>query len=156
MKKLFLFVLCLSLMITQKPVTAEIKDSESATHESDSSTYKIVDTYFFPGFKVIQFTLPVLSVYSYLLVSDGEALLVDPVRDISFFLETAKKEGARIKGVYLSHSHADFVAGHTEIKKAMNVPIYQSHKSGAKYPIEAVDEKSIVKLGKATYRIRST
>jgi glyoxylase-like metal-dependent hydrolase (beta-lactamase superfamily II)/rhodanese-related sulfurtransferase len=156
MKKLFLFVLCLSLMITQKTVAAEIKDSESATHESDSSTYKIVDTYFFPGFKVIQFTLPVLSVYSYLLVSDGEALLVDPVRDISFFLETAKKEGARIKGVYLSHSHADFVAGHTEIKKAMNVPIYQSHKSGAKYPIEAVDEKSIVKLGKATLKFIDT
>ncbi len=156
MKKLFLFVLCLSLMITQKPVAAEIKDSESATHESDSSTYKIVDTYFFPGFKVIQFTLPVLSVYSYLLVSDGEALLVDPVRDISFYLETAKKEGARIKGVYLSHSHADFVAGHTEIKKAMNVPIYQSHKSGAKYPIEAVDEKSIVKLGKATLKFMDT
>jgi glyoxylase-like metal-dependent hydrolase (beta-lactamase superfamily II)/rhodanese-related sulfurtransferase len=156
MKKLFLFVLCLSLMITQKTVAAEIKDSESATHESDSSTYKIVDTYSFPGFKVIQFTLPVLSVYSYLLVSDGEALLVDPVRDISFFLETAKKEGARIKGVYLSHSHADFVAGHTEIKKAMNVPIYQSHKSGAKYPIEAVDEKSIVKLGKATLKFIDT
>jgi hydroxyacylglutathione hydrolase len=156
MKKLFLFVLCLSLMITQTAFAAEIKDSESATHGSDSSTYKIVDTYSFPGFKVIQFTLPVLSVYSYLLVSDREALLVDPVRDISFYLETAKKEEAAIKGVYLSHSHADFVAGHTEIKKALNVPIYQSHRSGAKYPIEAMDEKSTVKVGKATLRFMDT
>ena len=82
--------------------------------------------------------------------------LVDPVRDISFYLETAKKEGARIKGVYLTHSHADFVAGHTEIKKALNVPIYQSHKSGAKYPIEAMDENSIVKVGKATLRFMDT
>jgi hydroxyacylglutathione hydrolase len=156
MKKLFLCMLCLSVMIAQTTFAAEIKDTESAIHGSDSSTYKIVDTYSFPGFKVIQFTLPVLSVYSYLLVSDGEALLVDPVRDISFYLETAKKEDARIKGVYLSHSHADFVAGHTEIKKALNVPIYQSHKSGAKYPIEAMDEKSVVKIGKTTLKFMDT
>ena len=135
---------------------AEIKDAESATHESDSSTYKIVDTYSFPGFKVIQFTLPVLSVYTYLLISDGEALLVDPVRDITFYLETAKKESAKIKGVYLTHSHADFIAGHTEIKKALNVPIYQSHKSGAKYSIKPVDEKSSVKIGSATLKFMDT
>ena len=117
MKRLLLLSLCLVLAIVQIAVGAEVKDAESATHGSDSSNYRIVDTYSFPGFKVIQFTLPVLSVYSYLLVSDGEALLVDPVRDISFYLETAKKEGARIKGLYLTHSHADFVAGHTEIKE---------------------------------------
>ncbi len=156
MKKLFLSVLGLSLMITQIAFAAEIKDSESATHDSDSSTYRIVDTYSFPGFKVIQFTLPVLSVYTYLLVSDGEALLVDPVRDISFYLETAKKESAKIKGVYLTHSHADFIAGHTEMKKALNIPIYQSHKSGAKYRIEAADEKSSVKIGRATLKFTDT
>ena len=143
-------------MLTPIAWGAGIKDSESATHGSDSSTHRIVDTYPFPGFKVIQFTLPVLSVYSYLLISDGEAVLVDPVRDISFYLETAKKEGVRIKGVYLTHSHADFVAGHTEIKKALDLPIYQSHKAGAKYPIEAMDENSSVKVGKATLKFMDT
>ena len=83
-------------------------------------------------------------------------MLVDPVRDISFYLETAKKEGVRIKGVYLTHSHADFVAGHTEIKKALDLRIYQSHKSGAKYPIEAMDENSSVKVGKATLKFMDT
>ena len=156
MRKLLLLGLCLALAVVNIALGAEIKDSESATHGSDSSTYKIVDTYSFPGFKVIQFKLPVLSVYTYLLISDGEAFLVDPVRDISFYLETAKKESAKIKGVYLTHSHADFIAGHTEIKKALNVPIYQSHKSGAKYPIEAVDEKSSVKIGSATLKFMDT
>ena len=65
MKKLLFLILCLVLAILQIAVGAEIKDSEPATYGSDSSTYKIVDTYSFPGFKVIQFTLPVLSVYSY-------------------------------------------------------------------------------------------
>ncbi len=148
--------LCLSLTIAQTVLGAEIKDSESATHGLGSANHKIVDTYAFPGFKVIQFKLPVLSVYSYLLVSDGEALLIDPVRDVSFYLETAKKEGAKIKGVYLTHSHADFVAGHTEIKKSLNVPIYQSHKSGVGYPIKATDEKSVVKIGKSVLKFMDT
>jgi hydroxyacylglutathione hydrolase len=156
MKNVFLIVFCLSLAIAQIALGAEIKDSKSTTHGSDSSTYKIVDTYSFPGFKVIQFTLPVLSVYTYLLISDGDALLVDPVRDISFYLEAAKKASAKIKGVYLTHSHADFIAGHTEVKKALNVPIYQSYKSGAKYPIEAVDEKCSVQIGSATLKDRKS
>ncbi|MGO9121084.1 MAG: MBL fold metallo-hydrolase [Desulfomonilaceae bacterium] len=156
MKKVFLMAFCLALAIAQIALGAEIKDSESTTDGADSSTYKIVGTYSFPGFKVIQFTLPVLSIYTYLLISDGDALLVDPVRDISFYLETAKKESAKITGVYLTHSHADFIAGHTEVKKAQNVPIYQSHKSGAKYPIEAVDEKSSVQIGSATLKFMNT
>lgn len=156
MKKVVILVACISLAIAQIAWGAELNDSESATHGSDSSTFRIVDVYSFPGFKVIQFTLPVLSVYSYLLISDGEALLVDPVRDISFYLETAQKEGAKIKGVYLTHSHADFIAGHTEMKKALNVPIYQSHKSEAKYPIIPVDEKSSVKIGNATLKFMDT
>lgn len=156
MKRAIILAACICFAISQIASGTEIKDTESATHESDSSTYRIVDEYSFPGFKVIQFTLPVLSVYSYLLISDGEALLVDPVRDISFYLETAKKEGAAIKGVYLTHSHADFIAGHTEMKKALNVTIYQSHKSGAKYPIAAADEKSSVKIGNAILKFMDT
>jgi len=156
MKEFVLLTSCLCLALAPIACGAEIKDSESGTHGSDSSTYKIVDTYSFPGFKVIQFTLPVLSVYSYLLISDGEALLVDPVRDASFYLESAKKEGVRIKGVYLTHSHADFVAGHTEVKKALDVPIYQSRKSGVRYPIKALDESSVVQVGQATLKFLET
>ena len=59
MKKFALLALSISLVLTPIAWGAGIKDSESATHGSDSSTYRIVDTYSFPGFQVIQFTLPV-------------------------------------------------------------------------------------------------
>lgn len=156
MKRVVVIIFCLLVVVAPIASGAEIKDSESTTHGSDASIHRIVDTYTFPGFKVIQFTLPVLSVYTYLLISDGEGLLVDPVRDISFYLETAKKQGVKIKGVYLTHSHADFIAGHTEVKKALNVPVHQSHKSGAKYPIKAVDGNSSVKVGSATLKFMDT
>jgi hydroxyacylglutathione hydrolase len=158
MKRLFVLLLitCMSLVAGGLTWAAEIKDSESATHETDASTQSIVDTYSFPGFKIIQFTLPVLSIYSYLLISDGQALMIDPVRDISFYLDAAKKEGVTIRGVYLTHSHADFVAGHSEMVKALGIPIYQSHKSGVTYPFKALDENTTLQIGQATLKFMDT
>ncbi|MCP4575018.1 MAG: MBL fold metallo-hydrolase [Deltaproteobacteria bacterium] len=135
---------------------AAVQDSESATHGVDASRYYVVDTYRFPGFKLIQMELPVLSIYSYMLISDGKALVVDPCRDISFFLDVAKKEGVKIIGVYLSHSHADFVAGHMELVKAVNCPIYQSHKSGVEYPFKPVNEETEIRVGKALVKFLET
>jgi len=135
---------------------AAIKDSESALHSADASQHRIVDTYQFQGFKVIQFELPVLSVYSYMLISEREAFVVDPVRDIFIYLETAKKEQAEIKGVYLTHSHADFIAGHTELMKAAYCPIYQSKKSGARYQINPLEEGSTVTIGNAVIKFIET
>ena len=68
-----------------------IKDSESASHGAEDAFHQIVDTYRFPGFEIVQFNLPVLSHYSYLLVSGPEAALVDPDRDIKGYLDYAKK-----------------------------------------------------------------
>ena len=90
----------------------------------DAATYHMVNIYEYPGFKLIQFHLPVLAQYSYLLVSGNQALVVDPGRDVSVYLDQAKKEGARIMGVFLTHNHADFVAGHMELAKEANCPIY--------------------------------
>ena len=89
----------------------KIKDSESASHDAADAFHQIVDTYRFPGFEIVQFNLSVLSHYSYLLVSGLEAVLVDPDRDINGYLDCTKKHGLTIKGVFLTHSHADFVAG---------------------------------------------
>ena len=77
---------------------SEIKDSESAAHGVDASKYYVVDTYAFPGFKLIQMELPVLSIYSYMLISEGKALVVDPCRDISFFLDMAERKGSKSSG----------------------------------------------------------
>ncbi|EFK11856.1 metallo-beta-lactamase domain protein [delta proteobacterium NaphS2] len=133
-----------------------IQDSESKTHSLDASRYYVVDTYPFPGFKVIQMELPVLSIYSYLLISEGKALVVDPCRDISFILDVAKREGAKIIGVYLTHSHADFVAGHMELVNALKCPVYQSHKSGAAYPFKPIREGTEIQVGKALVKFLET
>jgi hydroxyacylglutathione hydrolase len=128
---------------------AAVQDAESATHGDDAARYQVVNTYEYPGFKLIQFNLATLSHYSYLLVSDGQTLVVDPGRDIQVYLDTARQQNLKIIGVYLTHSHADFVAGHMEMVKATGCPVYQSAKSKAEYPITAVEEGTTIPVGRA-------
>ncbi len=129
--------------------STKIKDTESISHGAEDAFHQIVETHRFPGFEIVQFTLPVLSHYSYLLVSGAEAVLVDPDRDIDAYLDYAKKNNLSIKGVFLTHSHADFVAGHLETVRALKVPIYQNAASGAQYAIEPLEEGSTFRVGKA-------
>ena len=60
-------------------------DSETASHAKEAATVKIEHTYSFPGGELIQFNLGVLAQYSYIVVSNGEALIVDPIRDIDAY-----------------------------------------------------------------------
>ncbi|WP_136809858.1 rhodanese-like domain-containing protein [Desulfosediminicola flagellatus] len=141
---------------TVQSPAATLKDTESATHADKAAIYDIVNIYDFEGFKLIQATLGVLSHYSYILESEGQALIVDPGRDVQFYLDTAQSRNLKIVGVFLSHSHADFVAGHMELVKATGCPIYQSSKSNAQYTISPVDDGAELKIGKARLVIRDT
>jgi glyoxylase-like metal-dependent hydrolase (beta-lactamase superfamily II)/rhodanese-related sulfurtransferase len=133
-----------------------IKDAESASHGTDASQYQIVDTYKFTGYELVQINLPVLSHYSYLLISDGKTLIVDPGRDVQFYSELIREKNLSVAGVFLTHSHADFVAGHMELVKLFNCPIYQSAKSGAEYKIEPIADGTILQVGKAYVRFMDT
>ena len=134
----------------------QIKDTESRTHSYDAAYYQVVETYDFPGFKVIQFNLPVLSHYSYVLISGKDALIVDPGRDIYAYLDLAKKENLTIKYVFLTHSHADFIAGHLELAKAVGCPIYASAISGAEYAFKPVREGDTLEIGQAMLKFVET
>ena len=134
----------------------KIKDAESASHTDDAARHQIVDTYRYPGFRIVQLNLPVLSHYSYMLISGQEALVVDPDRDVDAYLDLARKESVAIKGVFLTHSHADFVAGHLELVRAVKCPVYQSAKSGVGYKIQAMADGSTIKLGQAVLTARET
>ena len=135
---------------------AEIEDSESASHGDEAANYQLIETYDQPGFKVMQFNLAVLSHYSYILASGKHALVVDPGRDIDAYLAAAKKAGLAIRGVYLTHSHADFVAGHMEMAKAIGCPVYTNEKSRVGYKHKPIREGSVIKVGAAEVRILET
>ncbi|MBU2628640.1 MAG: MBL fold metallo-hydrolase, partial [Proteobacteria bacterium] len=133
-----------------------LKDSESASHSDAASLYDIVDTYTYPGFQIIQFNLAVLSHYSYMLISGNQALIVDPGRDIFTYLDVAQKQNTQIKGVLLTHSHADFVAGHIELAEKTGCPVFISEKANAGYPHTPLKDGSIISIGSVELKVLET
>ena len=78
-----------------------------------------------------QFYLGCLAHASYLLVSGGEAIVVDPQRDVQIYLEAAKRQNAEIRHIFETHLHADFVSGHKELAARTGATIYIGPNSGA-------------------------
>jgi glyoxylase-like metal-dependent hydrolase (beta-lactamase superfamily II)/rhodanese-related sulfurtransferase len=135
---------------------SSIEDAESASHEMGAAEYQVIETYAFPGLKLFQFDLAVLAHYSYLVVSGNDAVVVDPGRDVDAYLEAAETQGVTIKAVWLSHSHADFVAGHVEIASRLGVPILISQQAGARYDHRSLRENDTLEFGQAVIRFVET
>lgn len=74
----------------------------------------------------------------------GEALVVDPERDITPYLEAAKKEGLRITHVTETHIHADFVSGSRELAAATGATIYLSNMGDANWKYQYAHEPNVV------------
>ncbi len=133
-------------------------DAEAATHGDEAASVQLVKETEQKGPDLVfrQYNLGVLSHYSYLIGSGGEALIVDPARDISRYLKDAQELGLKITGVYLTHSHADFVAGHMELAKATGAAIIVNEATQAGYPHKPVKDGDAIVLGKVRAVIVTT
>src|SRR5271165_6136649 len=82
-----------------------------------------------------QYYLGCLAHASYLLGDEtsGTAIIVDPQRDIHHYLEDAERFGLQISHVFLTHFHADFIAGHLELRNRCGSAIYLGSRARADY-----------------------
>jgi len=82
-----------------------------------------------------QYYLGCLAHASYLLAdeADSTAIIVDPQRDIEQYLADAESLGVRIRHVFLTHFHADFVAGHLELRDRCGAAIHLGSRAQAEY-----------------------
>jgi hydroxyacylglutathione hydrolase len=95
-----------------------------------------------------QFYLGCLAHASYMLGSEGEAVVVDPQRDVDIYLKAADEHGLKIKHIFETHLHADFVSGHTELAGRTGARIYMGAKAAAMFPHVALHDGSTVQAGK--------
>ena len=73
--------------------------------------------------KVEQIYTACLAQGAYYIVSEGEAAIIDPLRETAPYLKRAEKDGVKIKYVFETHFHADFVSGHLDLAKASGAKI---------------------------------
>ena len=64
-----------------------------------------------------------LAEMAYYIESNGEAVVIDPLRETTPYIEKANSRGAKIKYVFLTHFHADFVSGHVDLAKKTGATI---------------------------------
>ncbi len=95
-----------------------------------------------------QFYLGCLAHASYMLASEGEAVVVDPQRDVEIYLEAAKKQKVKIRHIFETHLHADFVSGHKELAELTGATIYMGKAAGATFPHVDIKDGFELQVGK--------
>ena len=97
-----------------------------------------------------------LSEAAYYIESEGEAAIIDPLRDIEEYLVLAKERKATIKYIFETHFHADFVSGHLDLAQASGAPIVYGPETETSFPIYRAKDGEIFKLGKLTIEVLHT
>ena len=105
-----------------------------------------------------QFYLPCLAHASY-LIGDEEtrtAAVVDPQRDIDQYIAFAAEHALKIKHVFLTHLHADFVAGHLELRDRVDAKIYLGAAAKAEYASTPLRDGDILEFGRVRLKVLET
>ena len=105
-----------------------------------------------------QYYLQCLAHASYLIgdSASGTAVIVDPQRDIDSYLDDARENGLEIRHVFLTHFHADFVAGHLEIRDRTGAAIYLGARAQAEYAFTPMKDGDRLELGRVRLEVLET
>ena len=97
-----------------------------------------------------------LSEAAYYIDNEGQAAIIDPLRDIDAYLGLAKERNATIKYIFETHFHADFVSGHLDLAKATGAPIIFGPNTETNFPIHRAKDGEVFKLGDSTIEVLHT
>ena len=106
--------------------------------------------------KIKQIYTSCLSQASYYIESNGESLIIDPIKDINEYDKLIKKDNSKLKYVLETHFHADFISGHLEISKKYNVPIVFGPHSNTSFKSMSLNDNDIIKLGDISIKVLHT
>lgn len=97
-----------------------------------------------------------LSEAAYFVESNGEAIVIDPMRDAESYLQIAKEHQSSIKYIFETHFHADFVSGHLDLGKQTGATIIYGPNTEAKFPFHLAKDGEIFKIGNITLEVVHT
>src|ERR1700704_3777606 len=103
-----------------------------------------------------QFYLTCLAHASYMIGSQGEAAVIDPQRDVDIYLKAADEQNLKIRHIFETHLHADFVSGHKELAARTGAQIYIGAQANAVFPHVLLTDGFQVKMGAVRIRALET
>jgi hydroxyacylglutathione hydrolase len=106
--------------------------------------------------KVEQIYTGCLAEAAYYIESNGEAAIIDPLRDVKPYLEKLEQEGAKLKYIFETHFHADFVSGHLDLAAKTGATIVYGPKSETTFDKLMAEDGQELKLGKVSFKVLHT
>lgn len=106
--------------------------------------------------KVEQIYTGCLAQGAYYITSNGEAAVIDPLREIKPYLDRAEKDGVKIKYILETHFHADFVSGHVDLAKATGAKIIYGPNASCGFDCVSATDEQIFELGNVKIKVLHT
>jgi hydroxyacylglutathione hydrolase len=106
--------------------------------------------------KIQQIYTGCLAEAAYYIESKGEAVIIDPLRETKPYLDKIKKEGSKLKYIFETHFHADFVSGHVDLANKTGATIVYGPNAKPDYKIHCATDGEELKLGAITFKILHT
>jgi len=106
--------------------------------------------------KVEQIYTGCLAQGAYYIENNGEAAIIDPLREVQPYIEKAKRNNAKIKYVFETHFHADFVSGHLDLSAKTGAPIVYGPNANCGFTCISAEDGQEFPLGDATIRVIHT
>jgi glyoxylase-like metal-dependent hydrolase (beta-lactamase superfamily II) len=102
--------------------------------------------------KIEQIYTGCLSQGSYYIISENEAIIIDPLRETEPYLKRAEQDGVKIKYIFETHFHADFVSGHIDLAKKTGATIVYGPNANPSYPVHIAQDGEQLTFGKLSLK----
>ena len=106
--------------------------------------------------KIEQIYTSCLAEAAYYIESNGEAAIIDPLREIGPYLERLSANKTKLKYVFETHFHADFVSGHLDLAKKTGAAIVFGPTASPNYKAHVASDNEVLKLGKIEIKVLHT
>ncbi|RMF02836.1 MAG: MBL fold metallo-hydrolase [Bacteroidetes bacterium] len=106
--------------------------------------------------KIDQIYTGCLAQGAYYISSNGEAVIIDPLRETQPYLDRLAQDGAKLKYIFETHFHADFVSGHLDLAKKTGATIVYGPMAQTEYDIYSAKDGEVLKVGDVTFQVLHT
>ena len=93
---------------------------------------------------------------AYYIASNGEAVIIDPLREVGPYLDRAEKDGVTIKYILETHFHADFVSGHLDLAAKTDAKIVYGPTANTQFDCHIAEDGEVLKVGDVTIHVMHT
>jgi glyoxylase-like metal-dependent hydrolase (beta-lactamase superfamily II) len=93
---------------------------------------------------------------AYYITSNGEAAIIDPLRETKPYLDKLEKDGVELKYIFETHFHADFVSGHVDLSKATDASIVYGPNANPEFDCITAEDEQVFNVGNVKIKVLHT